>query len=178
MNLRLVRRIGLCCVSGAVVGMIQGDALPLEPLGEWSPYLVSGLTFAAGVLAPYIRRDRWVALRALGLVAASSVSYLAAVSLAGYNDLIEFTMASVAGAALVIVPVVYLAPVRASRKLFLLGLVSGLVGGPVTRFTLQGALPLLLIGHVLWHTLIGLALYFGTVPGAWPRASSPMGMPR
>jgi len=168
MNKKLAGRIGMCFLSGIVVGLVnEGWGIPND-LYEPLIYPISGFIFAAGVLSPYIRRDKWVGLRALGLVLVSTLSFYVAVRLvsevmdADYNDWISFTIASVAGAALVIGPVVFLAPVRPSTKLFTLGLVAGLIGGPVTSLTLPEDLPLTAIGHMTWHALIGLVLYFGT----------------
>jgi len=171
MNMQLAGRVGMCFLSGIVVGLIHDGWGVLNDLYEPLVYLMSGLVFSAGVLSPYVRRDKWVALRALGLVLASTLSYYVAVTLvsegvgADYHDWISFTIASVAGAALVIGPVVFLAPVRPSTKLFALVLVSALIGGPVTWLTLpftEDHLPLVALGYMGWHALIGLALYFGT----------------
>ena len=55
-------------------------------LGWWStlmgrlPFGILGLLFAAGVLFPYLRRDRFFWYRCLGLIAVSAISFYSAIN--------------------------------------------------------------------------------------------------
>jgi hypothetical protein len=170
MNTLLIKRIGLCVLSGICVGLIQINDTIIGVLGEVPGlYGLSGLVFAAGVLFPYLKRGDRVLIRGLALVIASGVSYYCAVWLAlegpfaGSDSWISFVIGSVAGAAIVMFALLLATPVRVSREYILFGLVAGLVGGPITFFTLpQDDLSPVLAGHATWHSLVGLAIYYGT----------------
>ena len=169
MNISLSTRIGLCILSGTSVALVQIYDQFIEDLGGTPAfYGVSGLLFAAGVLLPYLKRDNSVIAHALALVIASTVSYYSAVWLAldgpfaDDSGWISFTIASVAGAAIVLTAVASMTPDRASRAFVVFGLLAGFAGGPVTYFTLPSDGYLILLGHASWHTLICLAIYFGT----------------
>jgi hypothetical protein len=169
MNKLLTRRIVLSVLSGIGVGLIQTYEDSFDfPGGALTYYALSGFVFAAGVLLPYVKQDNRFLLRMLVLVLASSASYYSAVWLAldgpfaDVNSLLSFTIASVAGAAIVMTALVLITTVRASGVLALLGLAAGLVGGPVTFATLPEDKLLVLSGHAAWHVLICVAIYYGT----------------
>lgn len=126
--------------------------------------MLSGLLFAAGVLFPYLQRDKFAYLRALVLAVASAVSYWSAVWLALdgpiADKLLSFTVASIAGAAIVM-SAALITSVRSSVAFVGFGLLAGFAGGPVTYFTLPSDGYLTVLGHVGWHTLICLTIYFG-----------------
>jgi hypothetical protein len=174
MNISLSKRIGLCVVSGIGVGAIQIYDGDFEwPGGELIFYALSGLLFAAAVLFPYLKRNDRVYVRAIVLAIASSASYYAAVWLAlegpfsGPDGWIPFTIGSIAGAAIVLIALVWITPVRATLTFALWGLLAALIGGPVTYLTLPEDEILVLLGHSSWHTLICLAIYFATRTGVF-----------
>lgn len=169
MNTLPSKRIALCVLSGIGVGLIQDTEVTVEILGEgvlW--YGISGLVFAAGVLFPCLERGDRVLLRAIALAIASGVSYYCAVWLAldapfsNPHNWLAFTIASVAGAAIVLLALVLATRVPASRRFALFGLAAGLIGGPITYMTLPETRTLVLTGHASWHILICLAIIFGT----------------
>ena len=169
MNISLTNRIGLCILSGIGVGTLHiYDGFFDWPGGAWVWHVLSGLLFAAAVLFPYLKPDDRVFVRALTLVVASAASYFSAVWLAVDGvyfvdlGLISFMIASVAGAAIVLIALVWMTPVRATPAFALFGLTAALIGGPVTFATLPEGPILALLGHTAWHVLICLAIYFGT----------------
>jgi fluoride ion exporter CrcB/FEX len=170
MQLALSTRIGLSLLSGIGVGLIQvKDGLFDFAGGFLAFYGISGALFAAAVLFPYLKRDDRAVIRALILVVASGVSYYAAVWLAldgpfsNGDGWISFVIASVSGAAIVLIAFALAIPARASREYVLYGLVAGLIGGPITYLTLpKEHIGMIATGHVIWHAMICLAIYFGT----------------
>lgn len=132
-------------------------------------YAGSGLLFAAGVLIPYLDFGKPWLLRAAGLVVASTASYWCAVWVALDGPTSEsptwfaFTTASLTGAAIVMIAALSTIPLRFSRMYIVFGLLASVAGGPITSVTLPSdAFPAYLLGHAAWHTLICLAIYFGT----------------
>lgn len=167
MDRSLFLKFGLCVPSGIGVGLLQqNDNIFDFATGEIWLYLASGLAFAAGVLFPYLGRGPQTVIRGLALVLASAASYYTAVWLALHGpfgeDLIGFTIASVAGAAIVLAALVSLTSLRSSRELVTAGLVAALIGGPVTFNTLPTEGFLVLLGHTLWHLLVCLTIWYGT----------------
>ena len=170
MNISLTNRIGLAVTSGIGVGILLTNNAINDMLGEGlAYYALSGLVFAAGVLFPYLKRDNRILFRAIALAIASAASYYSAVWLAlegpfsGPDGWISFTIGSVAGAAIVMTAFVLATPTRAMREYVLFGLAAGLVGGPITNTTLPSENTILVYtGYAIWHTLICLAILFGT----------------
>lgn len=169
MKLSLLVRIGMCIMSGFGVGLVQIYLGDLDGLGGLLIfYGASGLLFAAGILFPYLNRDRAVNLSAFGLAAASAASYWCAVWLAveipivDGNELLSFTVASVAGALIVMAALVVMTSIRMTGSLIAAVLFVGVVGGPMTNATLPKDGLLILLGHAGWHLLLCLAIYFGT----------------
>ena len=167
MKLTLPLRIVLSVLSGIGVGAI-GEYGFFGVEHEPGLYLLTGLAFAAGVLFPYLDWEKHVWLRALVLVTASALSYYCAIWLAveqffGVSEVVSFTIASVVGAAIVLAAFIIVTPARISRPFILFGLTAGLIGGPITWATLldRGVI-LAFAGHAIWHTLICLAIHFGT----------------
>lgn len=169
----LVKRLLFAAVSGMGVGMLQfNENLFGFPGGTPAFYGASGVVFAAGVLFPYLQGNDRALIRALMLSVSSGLSYFVAVRIAldgpnaGDLDWIWFTIASVAGAAIVMTAFLIATPARATRRYATLGVIAGLIGGPVTVFTLptEALLPVL-SGHAAWHMLIGAAIHYGTMQG-------------
>lgn len=170
MDTKLIRRIAFSVLSGIGVGLllVYGDIF--DKFGG-SPgfYGVSGLVFAIGVLFPYLERGDRLVFRALTLAIASAVSYYSAVWLAlegpiaDSNGWLSFTLASIAGAAIVMTALVLTTTIRPTRNYVLYGLAAGIIGGPVTHATLPNDdLVLAMVGNAVWHTLVCLAIYFAT----------------
>lgn len=169
MKLSLLVRIGMCILSGIGVGLAQIYLADFDGFGGLLFfYSTSGLLFAAGVMFPYLNRNRAMNLSAFGLAAASAASYWCAVWLAlempivAGNELRSFTIASVAGALIVMAALVVMIPIRMTGSLVAAVLFVGIIGGPVTNATLPKGGLLILVGHASWHLLLCLGIYFGT----------------
>jgi hypothetical protein len=132
--------------------------------------VLMGLTFAGGVLFPYLQRDRFLLFRAFGLIVVSSISFESAVFFGlpvgnptGYwPDLEAFMAASLVGAAIALFGARLLIPLKNSIELLVTGLVAAVLGG--FGFVLAG-LERPCIAFVLWHSLMALAIH---VAEGWP----------
>jgi len=178
LNLSLRMRLLLSVTSGigcTLVWFLEPDlASILENL--WF-YGLSGLFFAAGVLFPYIRQDKFMHVRGAALVLFSTLGYWGAVlmilnnpfslstawhtgSASGWQ---AFLTGSFTGAFIVMLAVALIAPVRVTLLYPLLGVIASVAGGLITTITFdQDGFWLLGVGYVSWHMLICLAIYFGT----------------
>jgi len=167
MNISLPVRISFAVLSAIVVGLVVTFISDGGVFGSLPLYALAGLAFATGVLLPYLKNGNKKLLRATGLVSASAVSFYCAVWLAlespiAGDNWLSFTAASLVGAAIVMVASVSIVPIRNSLAFVLLGLFAAVVGGPITLATLPtDGLPMF-TGYATWHTLICLAIYFGT----------------
>jgi len=123
-----------------------------------------GLLFAGGVLFPYLRRDRFLLLRAVGLVVISSISFKSALSFGLPIGIWGFLgpatagliTASVIGAAIALIGARLLIPLKKSVELLATGLAAAFIGG--LGFVLVEEQRLCL-AFVLWHSLMTLAIY-------------------
>jgi len=181
MTISLRGKIALAVISAIGVGLtflFQRDIARLF-MGSLLYYTLAGLFFAAGVLYPYIRQDKLVQVRAAALVVTSVVSYFFATQVAidglvsaapgvpgvAGLSLASFVAAGVVGVALVVVPLAAIAPMKFTPKYLALGILSGVAGGIVANYTLRsGEITLVMLGYACWHTLVCLALYFGSAP--------------
>jgi hypothetical protein len=164
----------MAVISGIGVVLVAGNVDTFGAFGSLKMYGLSGLVFAAGVLFPYLKTSNKKLLRATGLVLASAISFRCAAWIALPNQVlpfeyesisgnwISFTAASVAGAAIVMLATRVIVPIRSSLAFVLLGLFAGFLGGPLTSVTLPTANSAMFVGYATWHTLICLAIYFGT----------------
>ena len=171
MNKTLAVKLGFSLLSGTTVGLIFAEwgifyLLADEPI----IYLACGAVFACGVLLPYFKTGKWAWERLMAVIAVSSLSLYTAVLLSispiVANDLglASFVQASLAGAAIVIVPFALLTRAKVARTVFGYGLIAALLGGLLARFTLvSDVLLLVILGHAGWHALISSALHFGVV---------------
>jgi len=171
MTLSLPIRIILAVVSGIGCFLTQVwiELVSLNELVEAiSFYALPGLSFAAGVLFPYVSRSRFRLCRALGLFAASAASYWCAVGIAVMtinSSAMSFSLslygvitASVIGALIVMGALVLLAPIRISAMYVVLGLLASISGGLIMFITGIE----MIAGYAAWHVLMCLAIYFGT----------------
>ena len=137
MKVSLPVKIGLAILSGVGVGFLQFTDMDFGALGDTLvPYGLSGLLFAAGVLVPYLKREKSSYLRAAILIVASAASYKSAVWLAlesgigGESEWIAYVVASIVGAAIVLTALAVVTPIRATLVFVTLGLLAGIIGGP------------------------------------------------
>jgi hypothetical protein len=132
--------------------------------GTFASYGLPGLLFAAGVLFPYLRRDRFFWHRCLGLIAVSAISYYSAINfgvgLGGSGAFgptpAGFVTGSLVGAAIVLTGARLLIPLKHSVELVVTGLVAAIIGG--IGFVLV-ADDRLYLAFVLWHSVMALAIY-------------------
>ena len=175
---RLSVRLALAVLSG--IGVLLAGEVPGS--GWFSTYGLPGAVFAAGVLWPHLRRGNLLVARAVGLVVVSGVSYWAAISTGievapwlgerSEPRLASYVVASLVGAAIVVVFAKWLVPLPTPARYWVLSTVAALVGGFVMYFGIPG-----LPGDVsdfaafaTWHALLCVALHFGSRASA--RSSS------
>lgn len=166
-------KVALAAVSGIAAWVLtrvgvgsDSNVAPVILIG------VSGLVFAAGVLFPYLRRDRRIIFRASALIIVSSLSYWVALRIvkgldSGFFPTIpgtdEFILGSIAGTLIVLVGARYIIPLYHSLQLVLTGIVAAICGG-----LLFAAPPLwgtkedsFILAYAAWHVLLALAIHFG-----------------
>jgi len=138
---------------------VWADGLPVI-VGWLFVYGLSGLLFAAGVLFPYLRRDKILPYRGLALVLVSIFSYWSALQVVmrghlgpGTEDMLA---ASVVGAAIVLVGTKLIIPLQHAVRLALLGLPAAIIGGLIFAWSTDGAFP---VAYMAWHMLIAAVIY-------------------
>jgi hypothetical protein len=113
-------------------------------------------------LFPYVRRDRFLWYRCLGLIAVSAISYYCATNIAlrgwgafgpGQENLVT---GSLVGATIVLTGARFLLPLKHSVELVVTGLVAAIIGG--FGFVLV-ADDRVYLAFVLWHSVMTLAIY-------------------
>jgi hypothetical protein len=177
--MRVLERLSVRLALAALSGVCIGFASDWLGSGSWFlGYGVPGALFGAGVLWPYLRPGNLLATRAVTLLVVSSVSYWAAVTTAvdlapelgfsaGYEpNLAAFVLASIVGAAIVVVPVKWLIPVPTPAPYWILSAVAALVGAVVMYFGLASPVVrsdfLAYVAFAVWHALLCVALHFGS----------------
>jgi transcriptional regulator with XRE-family HTH domain len=136
-------------------------------------YLVSGGLFAMGVLIPELRAGRGFVRRALGLVLASAASFFVAVTLTfrgadwfglhgnGWDPSIySVLLASVAGAAIVLVATGWLIGADRPLRLWAAGMAAAVLGGVAVHGGFLFA-SLEFLSFACWHMLLCLAIRVG-----------------
>lgn len=177
LNISLRVRLLLAVTSGIGCTLVWFLEPDLESIFEnlWF-YGLSGLLFAAGVLFPYIRQDKFIHLRGAALVLISMLGCWAAIHMTIDNPFfssgwlvgqesgwLSFLTGSLTGAFTVMLAIALIAPVRATLLYPLLGVAASIAGGLITTITFdQDSFWVLGIGYVSWHIFICLAIYFGT----------------
>jgi hypothetical protein len=176
--MRVLERLSVRLALAALSGLSIGLASDWLGSGTWLlEYGVPGALFGAGVLWPHLRTGHLLAARAVTLLVFSSVSYWAAVGTAvdlapalgisaGYEpNLAAFLLASLVGAAIVVVPAKWLIPVPTPAPYWVLSAVAALVGAVVMYFGLASPPVrsdfLTYVAFAVWHSLLCVALHFG-----------------
>lgn len=177
MSISLRMRIVLAVISGIACALIW--VLPKIIDGEAEfllrAYGLPGLFFGSGVLFPYVSPGKLRYVRYFGLFLASVVSYACALFLVlmGPGSIpgglfprptwLSFTVGSIAGASIVMLALALIAPIRASFAYVLLGVLAAVGGGLFLEYIdfFNGRLRTA-TGYAVWHTLVCLAIYFGT----------------
>ena len=175
--IRLQYKLLLAAASGIACGFVyvfvKDEPGGFPGIWWWAFYILPGALFAAAVLFPYLQRDRTIYWRAAGLVVLSSLSYWSAVQVAllgtdWVSSREDMLLASLAGATIVMVGVLFIAPIRASVAYFLLGLVASIIGWLLFYYLFDfldyldyipgAAYP----PYAIWHILIAAAIHVGS----------------
>jgi hypothetical protein len=162
-------KVALAAASGFCSWLVWWKYLG-DNHGTFASYGLPGLLFAAGVLFPYLRRDRFLWYRCLGLIAVSVISYYSAmnfgVGLGGWGAFgptpAGFVTGSLVGAAIVLTGARVLLPLKHSVGLVVTGLVAAIIGGIGFVLVADDGLYL---AFVLWHSVMTLAIYSAET---WP----------
>lgn len=162
----LLRKLVLAGASGLlcyVVYYFGFDGFWPEPLF----YSVSGAIFAGGVLFPYLRYDRSVWYRGLGLIVISTLSYWAAIETADRTTALAFSVdtraflaASVVGAFIVFTGARFITPLNRSISLLVAGFSAAIVGG--LAFALVQELDnhfSMSLAFLAWHSLMAVSIH-------------------
>lgn len=155
---RISARIGLAAASGYCCCLVFENASE-----SVLTRALMGLLFAGGVVFPYLRRERLLVFRAIGLVAISSVSFELATSYGLRVGAESFGIApggymaaSLLGAAVALTGARFLVPLQKPLKLLATGFTAAIIGG--LGFVLAGDRRLCL-AFVLWHSLMTIAIF-------------------
>ena len=160
--------VGLKVALAAASGFCSWLVCWNSPFGTFAFYGLPGLLFAAGVLFPYLRRDRFFWYRCLGLITISVISYYCAMNIAlggwgAFGPAPEsYVTGSLAGATIVLTGARLLIPLKHSVELVATGLVAAIIGG--FGFVLV-ADDSFYLAFVLWHCVMTLAIYSAET---WP----------
>jgi hypothetical protein len=162
-------KVALAAASGFCCWLVWWKNL-FDAERAFAFYGLSGLLFAAGVLFPYLRRDRFFWHRCLGLIAISVLSYYSAINFGiglggwrGFGPAPEgFVTGSLVGAAIVLTGARLLIPLKHSVALVVTGLVAAIIGG--FGFVLV-ADDRYYLSFMLWHSVMTLAIYSAET---WP----------
>lgn len=172
---RLDVKLLLAAISGGLVGLIALQDADPGAIG-WLPsffyfYGVSGALFAISVLWPYLRGDALFLPKAVGLVAASVVSFWCAVHTPDHvpgipafssTGAAQFIVASVVGTTIVFVSMKYIAPIGWSLRFVLSGLVAAVPAGWAFDALMETPILDITASFIAWHCIICASLHFAT----------------
>jgi hypothetical protein len=151
-------KISVAGASGLCAGSVLDGATIGLPV-----FSVAGVLFAAGVLLPYLRRDRFLAYRCIGLVLVSVISLLCAFDVAAMlagtppgMPWLMYLAASLVGAAIVLLGARLLIPLKRTLALAITGPAAAITGG--FGFAVIGHHSFVL-PFTVWHALMALAIY-------------------
>jgi transcriptional regulator with XRE-family HTH domain len=178
------RRIAFAALSGAAVALyldsrdgFAGFAASDGPL--WSQlldYLLPACMFAAAVLCPELQAGRRFVRRALALIAASSLSFFVAVSIAleaprwlddpawSLPTPLSALLASAAGAGIVLIAARRLIGVERPARFWTVGVLAAALGGIAMYFGLalyEERFAITAASFAVWHMLLCFALRAG-----------------
>lgn len=167
-----LRKALLAGISGALCYAVYHFGFD----GYWPEllfYSLSGALFAAGVLFPYLRRDKSAWYRGFGLVAISALSYWSAIETAGRTSGVGFTIgtkaflaASFVGAFIALTGARFIAPLHQFKSLAALGLPAAFIGGLAFALMEERDGHLWgLLAFSAWHMLMATAIYMSE---SWP----------
>lgn len=157
-------KILLAAISGLCCGLVYEFCVMDEEIDPVTGLGVLGVLFAAGVLFPYLSRNRSAWPRGIGLIGISMLSFLCATSVfqAVSGPYIVtttgFVAASVVGAAIVLTGAMFIIPLRRSFVLALTGVPAAIVGG-LAFLLIDGPLPGLPLPFMIWHLLMAVAIH-------------------
>ena len=172
-SLPLWARLTLAVVSASSywwiefpVGLLDEAGRSALHNGGWLSHMKAAI-FAVLVMAPYVAASRLRSVRILAMCVASAAIYFFAVLFVArgplsYNTIPPFVISGGGAALLVGLAVVVLAPRKASRRLFVLCLVAGAIGGAAFGNSIwPGAGLAEFGGHLAWQVLVCVALHLG-----------------
>lgn len=158
---RLDVKLVLAAVSGVACWLLfEFDPLDDMVAGMFVSYALFGALFAAGVLLPYLGDGRAKWLRAAGLVAVSAFSFWAAIQVAGHGfeaktpDTVVYVLASLVGAAIVLVGGRLLSPLGDVVALAVAGGLYAVFGGLIFAVS-----PWMWLAFPAWHVLVASAIH-------------------
>jgi len=157
----------LASLSGFLVTIIfilffDGGTL----IGVIAFYLFAGSVFAAGVLLPYLKREDLMNWRSVALVLISSVSFYCAITAAiewspgnrGPNGQ-DYVIASLIGAAIVLLASPFVLALRYSAKYAFAGLLSAITGGIAFSAFTDMDFGGMFFSFGCWHMLMCISLH-------------------
>lgn len=165
--MRIGLKLLLASLSGFLVTIVwimffDGDTV----ISVIAFYLLAGSVFAAGVLLPYLKRADLTGWRSVALVLISSASFYCAVTAAielspgnGGPDGRDFVIASLIGAAIVLLASPFVLALRYSTKYAFVGLLSAVAGG--IAFTAFADMDYggMFFSFGCWHMLMCISLH-------------------
>ena len=168
MPLNIGIKLILAALSGILVTVCWGMFPDEENLLGWlGLYGLSSLVFAAGVLGPYVTRDRSLRIRGPALVLACVLSYWSAVQITMAWDgptwgpeFQALLTASAVGAGIVWLAAAIIIPLPFTARYALLVLPAAMIGGWLFYFGLTLTNHGLFFSYTSWHLTMAIALHW------------------
>lgn len=155
---------GLCCF--AVYDIPSGKMPGSNPGFQLLIFCaLVGVPFSAGVLFPYLRREKWSILRAIALVFVSGFSFVFAIAVIApfWGDVWDqvrekrlLVSGSLVGAAIVLTGARYLIPLKNLSALLIVGLIAAIPGGLIFAALQHGQL---YMAFMVWHVLMAISIH-------------------